>query len=171
MATLPASEPSEPTSEPQVIDLSAIAEKYPGSDKVMVLDLNTFDASKLTLLEVLDMCDVAGVEIGQFASLLGSSSSPTAKLTGRSARLLYGVGWVIARRQDPDLTFAEVTRWKMEIRGKMSPKVAEDNRKRAIALVNAARLTGQPSDKVGDIEMGHLQAYQQGQRKRRVRKR
>lgn len=147
--------PSEPISAPSnVIDLSAIAERNPVNQKTMVLDLSGFDASKLTLIEVLDMAEIAGVAPEKLASLLGGSS-----LDPRKARMLYALGWVIARRESPSLTFAEVSRWRMDVKGTMDEKAMEASRAKARALVNAAIMAGVSPEEAERLTMGQLEAY------------
>jgi hypothetical protein len=156
-------EPSEPTSESSdVVDLSAIAEKYPVNTKRMVLDLASFDAAKLTLIEMLDMGEVAGVEPQELASLLGRSS-----FDPRKARMLYGLGWVIARRAQPDLTYEEVITWKMEVVGKANPKAVERSKQRTKAIVNAAELSGLHPDDAAELTIAELGAYRDNRETRR----
>jgi hypothetical protein len=156
-------EPSEPVSaSSDVIDLSAIAEKYPVNTKRMVLDLGSFDATKLTLIEMLDMSEVAGVEPQELASLLGRSS-----FDPRKARMLYGLAWVIARRAQPGLTYEEVITWKMEVVGKANPKVVAKSKQRAKAIVNAAELSGLHPDEAGELTIAELGAYRDNRETRR----
>jgi len=157
---LPASEPSEPTLE--LIDLSAIAEKYPVNVKRMVLDMSSFDASKLTLLEVLDMAEASGIQPERLASLLGPSSSNDP----RKFRMLYALGWVIARRANPDLTFAEVITWKMDVVGKMTSAAAAKSAARNRAVVNAALLAGVTPTEAEKLTVGQLSEYRSRRRRK-----
>lgn len=156
-------EPSGETSLPE-LDLSAIAEKHKVNARKMVLDMATFDPQNLTLLEVLDMTEAAGVPAGDLTSLLGPVV--TQQLTGKQARLMYALGWVIARREDPSLTFREVQTWRMEIKGKMDPAMIEANRIRAIAAVNAAAALGVSPQEALQTPIGQVTAAKARRRRR-----
>ncbi len=135
----------------------------------MVLDLSTFDATALTLLEVLDMSEVAGVPPEELSGLLQLKGMTPAK-----AKLLYALGWCIARRETPGLLFSDVIRWKMTVKGKPDPEKPVRNAKRATALVNAAKVSGLPPTEAGNLTMAELQAYRAGSNRaarRRGRKR
>jgi hypothetical protein len=131
----------------------------------MALDLATFDATKLTLLEVLDMAERAGVEPQDLASLLDRPSLDPTK-----ARMLYALGWVIARRERPDLTWEEVQTWRMDVKGKADPAVSERNRIRALAVVNAAKLSNLSPGEAGDLTLAELEAYRKGRPNRAARR-
>lgn len=157
-------EQSEPTSEP--IDLSAIAAANPVNQRVMVLDLATFDASQLTLLEVLDMSEVAGVPPAELGALLsgGGTSQTPAK-----ARMLYALAWVIMRRADATLRYSDVIRWRLDIKGKILP-ATDAQRQRTKARVGAAKLTGLPPAEAERLTVSELAAYREGQPSRPVRR-
>jgi len=131
----------------------------------MKLDLATFDATKLTLLEVMDMAEKAGVEPENLASLL---SRP--KFDPSKARMLYALGWVIARRADPGLTFVEVLTWHMEVIGTMDEKPKSGRDK---AVVGAAILAGVSPREAEKLSLGELAVYRENRatRRRRGRKR
>ena len=154
--------PSEPTSTQ--IDLTAIAAKHPVNVKVAVLDLNTFDATQLTLLEVLDMAESTGVEPEELGALLEGKS------TVKRARMLYAMAWCIARRAKPSLTFAEVCTWKLEIIGEVDPARTERIAKRADAIVGAAIVSGLPPAEAGNLTIAELSSYQDKTTRRRRRK-
>lgn len=134
----------------------------------MVLDLSTFDATALTLLEVLDMSEIAGVGPEELGRLLQRPGMTPAK-----ARLLYALGWCIARREQPDLKFSDVMRWKMTVKGKPDPEKPVRNAKRAAALVNASNVSGLPPQEAGQLTMAELSAFRSANRatRRRGRKR
>lgn len=156
----PSAEPSEPTSEP--LDLSAIAARHPVNVHSMTLDLATFDASALTLLEVLDMSEVAGVEPSKLAALLARPSTD-----GTKARMLYALAWVIVRRERPEIKYSEIITWKLNVIGKLDTMKTEVSKSRARARVNAATLSGLPPSEAEKLTVAELQAYKDAQPKMR----
>jgi hypothetical protein len=140
------------------IDLSAIANEHPVNQKVAVLDLNTFDATQLTLLEVLDMSEVTGVEPELLGSLLSSKGNTRKRMT-----MFYALAWCIARRADPQLKFPEVCSWKIEVIGEVSEKDiterAEASKKRAARVVNVASVSGLPPSEARKLTVAEIGAY------------
>jgi hypothetical protein len=134
------------------VDLSAIAAEHPVNQRIAVLDLNTFDATQLTLLEVLDMSEIAGVQPEAFGALLNSKNSNRMKM-------LYAMAWCIARRADPSLTFAEVCTWKLEVIGEMNKEKVEQTAKRAKVIVGAASVSGLPLREAEQLTVAELSAY------------
>jgi hypothetical protein len=147
------------THNTEVIDLSAIAESHPVNQKTALLDLNTFDATNLTLLEVLDMSEASGVEPENLGALMKSRNTAT------RMRIMFAMAWVIARRAQPRLTFAEVCTWKLEVIGEVDPKVAEASEKRAAAIVGAAVVSGLPPKEAANLTVAELGAYRDRQAK------
>jgi hypothetical protein len=153
-------ERSEPTSEP--LDLSAIAARHPVNVHSMTLDLATFDASALTLLEVLDMSEVAGVEPTELAKLLARPSTDTTK-----ARMLYALAWVIVKRERPEIKYSEIITWKLNVVGKIDNAKTKASTSRARARVNAATLSGLPPKEAEKLTVAELQAYRDNRPKTR----
>jgi hypothetical protein len=119
----------------------------------MTLDLNTFDASGLTLIEVLDMSEAAGIDSAELVGVLNEKGmSPT------KARVLYALAWCIIRRQDPDIKFSDVITWKLTLIGKVETKVS-NLQGRARARVNAAKLTGLPPAEAEKLTIAELAEY------------
>jgi len=138
------------------IDLTAIAAEHPVNAKSATLDLNTFDATQLTLLEVLDMAETVDVDPAELGDILKGTTS-------KRMRLMYAMAWCIARRADPSLTFAEVCTWKLEIIGEVKPEVAERAAKRAAIVVGAASVSGLPPSQAGNLTVAELSAYKDRQ--------
>ena len=140
------------------IDLSAIAAEHPVNERVAVLDLNTFDATKLTLLEVLDMAEIAGIEPERLGTLLSARGQ-----TKKRMMLFYALAWCIARRAEPNLTFPEVCSWKLEVIGEVSAaeleKRAEQSKQRATKIVAAASVSGLPPNEAANLTVAELGAY------------
>lgn len=136
-----------------IVDLSAIAEKFPVNQRVAKLDLATFDANKLTLLDVLDMAEKAGVEPENLAGLLDLG-----KNSARKARMLVSLVWVLARRAEPDLTYEEVCTWKMQIVGELNPDRIRRQAHRDKVLVAAAEAAGVAPQDAGTLTVGQVSA-------------
>ena len=129
----------------------------------MTLDLNTFDPTGLTLIEVLDMSEAAGIDSGELVSVLNETGmSPT------KARVLYALAWCIMRRAEPDVKFSDVLTWKLDLIGKVETKVSNRAQARARARVNAAKLTGLPPAESDKLTIAELDAYRQAQPRRRA---
>jgi hypothetical protein len=151
--TLESEQTSKLETEVSKIDLSAIAAEHPVNQKTAMLDLNTFDATQLTLLEVLDMSDIAEVEPERLGTLLSGRTS------AKKMRMLYAMAWCIARRANPKLTFDEVCTWKLQIVGEVAPGAAERAAKRAALIVGTAELAGVPPAVAGSLTVAEINAY------------
>jgi hypothetical protein len=135
------------------VDLSQIAADHPVNQQTAVLDLNTFDASQLTLLEVLDMSEASGVDPAELGLILKSGN------TGQKMRVFFSMAWCIARRANPFLTFAEVQTWKLEVIGETDVAKIERAQKRANAIVGAADVSGLHPDEAANLTVAQLSAY------------
>jgi hypothetical protein len=140
--------------EADTVDLSAIARAYPVNQKTAVLDLNTFDATQLTLLEVLDMAETTGVPPERLGMLLRVANS-------KRMRLLYAMAWCIARRANPHLTFAEVCSWKLTVIGEVDKDKVDAGAKRAAIIVGAAKVSGLSPTEAGSLTVAELNAYRE----------
>jgi len=149
----------------QTVDLSAIANKHQVNQKTAHLDLNTFDATQLTLLEVLDMSEAVGVDPEALGDLMAGASS------AKRMRLFYALAWCIARRADPSLTLEEVCTWKLDVIGEVKPEVAVRSQKRAAIIVGAATATGLAPKDAGQLTIAQLAEYNDRNRAARRRKR
>jgi hypothetical protein len=129
----------------------------------MTLDLNTFDPSGLTLVEVLDMADAAGVGSGELIGVLNQAG-----MTPDKARVLYALAWVIVRRAEPDTRYSEVITWKLELVGKAETKVSTQAQQRARARVNAAKLAGVTPAEADKLTIAELDQYRKTQPRRRA---
>jgi hypothetical protein len=152
--------PEQQGSTSNKIDLSAIAAEHPVNQQTAVLDLNTFDASQLTLLEVLDMSEVSGIDAADLGVVLAQGQ------TSQKMLIFYGMAWCIAKRANPFLTFQEVRTWKLEIVGEVDRAKVERNQKRAAAIVGAAAVSGLHPDEAANLTVAQLSAY--GERRQRA---
>lgn len=143
------------------VDLTAIAEAHPVNQHTAILNLNTFDATQLTLLEVLDMAEAADVDPAQMGALIGSSAQ-----TGKRMRLLFAMAWCIARRANSHLTFEEVCTWRLEVIGEVDPKRTEKLQKRAEAIVSVAEAAGVSPQEAANLTVAEIAAYADRRTKR-----
>ena len=164
--------PLEPLQEKQgltsnKVDLSQIAAEHPVNQQTAILDLNTFDASQLTLLEILDMSEVVGVEAAELGLVMSQGQ------TSQKMLVFYAMAWCIAKRANPFLTFAEVRTWRLEVIGEADQAKIERNQKRAAAIVGAAAVSGLHPDEAAQLTVAQLSAYGERQTKanRAVRRR
>jgi hypothetical protein len=139
------------------VDLADVANTHPVNQKTAVLDLNAFDASQLTLLEVLDMADTVGIETAELGAVMKGGS------TSKRMRLMYAMAWCIARRAEPSLTFEQVCSWKLEVIGEVDATKAERAAKRAAVIVGAASVSGLPPSEAGNLTVAELGAYRDRQ--------
>ena len=135
-----------------------IAAEHPVNQKTAVLDLNTFDATQLTLLEVLDMAEAVGVEPEALGAMIADSSN-----TSKRMRTMYALAWVIAKRANDYITFAEVCTWKLDVIGEVKPEKAEASKKRAAIVVGAASVSGLPPSEAGKLTLAEIGAYKDRQ--------
>lgn len=157
------SEQSASALTPKAVDLSAIASAHPVNARVMTLDLNRFDASGLTLIEVLDMADASGSDAGQLVRVLGEAG-----MTPTKARVLYALAWVIMRREEPDVRYSDVLTWKLDLIGKVETTVSTSRAQaRARARVNAAKLAGVTPAEADNLTIAELDAYRKSAGPRR----
>ena len=101
----------------------------------LVLDVGAITPGNLTLMEALDIADASGVEVGDMQSVIMGERNKQQGL------LVYAMAWVIARRLEPGLTFAEVCTYHLELEGQAATEAEiEAEQKRADAERVAAEL-------------------------------
>jgi hypothetical protein len=128
------------------------------------LDVSQIRPGKLTLLEALDMGDAAGVDPDNFMRVLSRGRAQD------KARLIYAFAWVLARRSEPELTFAEVCTYDLTVTGK--PATAEETAKeakRAKATAAVAKLAGVSTREAEQMTIAEIHAVTELTPKPRVR--
>lgn len=155
---------TEQVSRPAPINLTDLANSHPVNQQTAILDLNTFDATQLTLLEVLDMAEAADVPVDGMGKLLEDS-----RQSAKRMRLMFAMAWCIARRANSHLTFEEVCTWRLEVIGEADPARTERLQKRADNLVGAAIVSNLPPREAGNLTIAELAAY--GERRKRANRR
>lgn len=139
-----------PQSKPDLI-LDASGEDTP--PRKIYLDVSQIRPGKLTLLEALDMAEAADVSPDSFTRVLTRGSG------ARKARLIYAFAWVLARRAEPGLTFAEVCTYDLTVTGK--PATEQDHKadaERAKALASVAKIAGVSTRQAEQMTMAEVNA-------------
>lgn len=103
--------PEPPPAEPAPpLDLAAIMAASPPRRSAR-LELAAVDFGAFGVGEWLELARVLELEPDAIAPAMRDGSSTD------KARVGIGVAWLIARRAEPELTYAEVERWSIEIVG------------------------------------------------------
>lgn len=124
-----------------------------GEPRRIVLDVSQVRPGRLTLLEALDMGDAAGIDSDDFVRVLQGGSK------AQKAKLLYAFAWVLARRTEPEITFAEVCTYHLTIAGKVPTEGdAERDAKRAKAVASVAKLAGVSPREAEAMTMAEVKA-------------
>ncbi len=91
----------------------------------------------LTLLDALDIAEASGVEPDDMMTVLSG------KRSRKQGMLMYAIAWVLARRVEPGLTFAEILTCHLHIVGEAPPEEKiEAEQKRALQVASVAMLAG-----------------------------
>lgn len=117
-------------------------------------------------MEALDISEAAGIEPDEMTSVM------VGKRTKQQAMLLYALAWVIARRAEPDLTFAEVLTYHLTVVGS-APSAAQiaSEQRRAMTIVSVAKLAGVTPDEAGQMSVAQVSAVTSLTKARRGRRR
>lgn len=97
-------------------------------------DMSRVDLGKLTLMELLDASDAAGVEFTEITESLHDAS--------KQARVFYALAWVILRREDKSLTFETVCELDLVVTGEVDEEEAAKTTARAKKVVAVATVMG-----------------------------
>jgi len=132
----------------------------------VVLDVGAITPGNLTLMEALDIADASGVDVGDMQTVI---MGPQNK---RQGLLVYAMAWIIARRKEPDLTFAEVCTYHLELMGEApTDEQVESEQKRAIAVASVAMLAGVSPDEAEQMTVAEVNAVTSITQRRRRSKR
>lgn len=126
----------------------------------LILRVSDVHPGSLTLLEALDIVDAVGIPSSEFGRIMEQG-----KLR-QKALLMMAVAWVVARRAEPDLTFAEVCTYQLEVVG--DPVDDEKAQARADAIVGVAALAGVTPDEAEKMTMAEVAAVTRLHTKRTV---
>jgi hypothetical protein len=92
----------------ETLDLAAIMAAH--EPRTVLLDLAAVNSSTLTMGEVADLAEVLDLDLDE---VQGAMAGRRGKVT--AARAILALAWVIARRADPELTWAEARTWRVEV--------------------------------------------------------
>jgi hypothetical protein len=125
------------------------------------LNLAMVDASKISLIDAIDIANVSGVSADKFNRTLAGPD----KLA--QAKLMYAFAWVIARRIEPGITWDEMLTYDLEVIGTpMSAEEVEAEAKKARAVMGVVRLAGVTPDVARNLSMAEVQAVMPPKRRR-----
>lgn len=130
------------------------------------LDLASIDSSRLTLLDALDIVEVTGIPAEKFDRTLAGIK--TGISSGDSARLLYAFAWVILRKVERDVTWAEMQTYDLKIVGAPLDEQAVQNiDRRATAVMNVVRLAGVSPSEAEQLSLAQVKAVLPPPKRRR----
>lgn len=130
----------------------------PRTIRINVADVH---AGRLTLMEALDIMDASGIDSTQFERIMEAGTMR------QKAKLLYAMAWVMARRVEPELTYAETCTYHLEIHGTPLDDDAEAKKAKAIMGVAAlAKVSPAEAKNMTMAEVGALVEYNKPKPKR-----
>jgi len=130
------------------------------------LDLANIDSSRLTLLDALDIVEVTGIPADRFDKTLAGVK--TGMSDGASARLLYAFAWVILRKIEPSVSWAEMQTYDLKIVGTpLDEETVQQIDKRAVAVMNVVRLAHVSPAEAEQLSLAQVKAVLPQKRRRR----
>jgi 3-hydroxyisobutyrate dehydrogenase-like beta-hydroxyacid dehydrogenase len=119
----------------------------------LTLDISAITPGNLTLLEALDIAESSGVDVDEMADVIRGPQ------THAQGMLVYAMAWVLARRLEPELTFAEVRTYQVELVGQAATAAQiEAEQKRAVAVASVAMLAGVSTAEAEDMTVAEVAA-------------
>lgn len=148
-----------PAEKPDLV-VSDLAAAFPV--RTLIINVADMHSSRLTLLEALDMMEASGLAPEDFTRVMDHGTMR------QKAQMMYAMAWVIARRAEPDLTWAEVCTYRVEVRGE---RVDEDKAKyRADAIVGVASLAGVSTEDAKKMTVDEVTALNALHKRRHVKR-
>jgi hypothetical protein len=80
----------------------------------IVLPVNAIDAERFGVGELLDIAETLGTDL---AGLAQAMRSPGVHQT----RMLVAIAWILVRRLEPEVTFADAARWRITVDAQPDP--------------------------------------------------
>ena len=130
--------------------------------RTVIINVADIHPSSITLLEALDIVDVSGIQAGDFERLMEKGTLK------QKAQLLYAMAWVVAKRSEPDLTYAEVCTYKLEVKGDKPDDEAE--RRKARAIMGVATLAKVSPEEAKKMTLNEVSAVVEIHKPRTVRR-
>lgn len=119
----------------------------------VTLNLRNLDASRITLLDALDIARVSGISADRFGTTLASKNE------AERGKLMYAFAWVIARRIEPDLTWEEMCTYQLDIMGSPPSKDEQDaEATKARAIMNVVQLAHVTPDVAEQMTLAQVDA-------------
>jgi hypothetical protein len=119
----------------------------------ITLDVGAITPGNLTLLEALDISDASGVDVDDMDKVIRG------RQTKQQGLLVYAMAWIVAKRQEPGLTFAEVCTYQLELVGTpASSEAIEREQKRAVAVTSVAMLAGVSNEEAEQMTIAEVSA-------------
>jgi hypothetical protein len=125
------------------------------------LNLAMVDASKISLIDAIDIARVSGISADKFNRTLAGKDAP------EQAKLMYAFAWVIARRIEPGITWDEMLTYDLEVIG--TPMTAEETEAEALkarAVMSVVKMAGVTPDVARNLSMAEVQAVMPPKRRR-----
>jgi hypothetical protein len=121
--------------------------------RTIVLNMGTITPGNLTLLDALDIADASGVSPDEMVDALKGPPNR------RQAMLMYAMAWVVGRRVEPGLTFAEVMGCHLRIVGSAASddQIAAEMQ-RATQVASVAMLAGVTPDEAERMTVAEVAA-------------
>jgi len=117
------------------------------------VDVAQVTAGSLSFGDLIDLSDATGVEPEEMQSLLSGIGKGSKRL-----KLLVGVAWIVNRRSDPALTFADVLAGQVEVIGIVDPATERADTRKAKRMAGLVLATGLPPDEVRKLSMAEVGA-------------
>lgn len=125
------------------------------------LNLAMVDASKISLIDAIDIARVSGIDTHKFSQTLAGADATS------KAKLMYAFAWVVARRIEPGITWDEMLTYDLEVIGTpMTAEETEAEAQKARAVMGVVRLAGVTPDVARNLSMAEVQAVMPQKRRR-----
>jgi hypothetical protein len=121
--------------------------------RVYRIDVSQVSAGSLSFGDLIDLSEATGVEPEEMQSIIGGAGKGAKRM-----RLLCGLAWVVARRDEPALTYADILAGQVEIIGKLDPRQERAEAKRAERMAGLVLTTGLPPSEVRRLSVAEVQA-------------
>jgi hypothetical protein len=92
------------------------------------LDVSQISAGSLSFGDLIDLSECTGIDVDDMQRLIAGGGRGANRL-----RLLVGMAWIVARRDTPELTYADVLAGQVEVTGTADPKASRQTRARRSA--------------------------------------
>jgi hypothetical protein len=88
--------------------------------RTFTLDVGQISAGSLSFGDLIDLAEATGIEPEDMTALIGATGRGSKRL-----RLLVGFAWIVARRDEPSLTYQDVLAGQVTVVGSPDPKATK----------------------------------------------